>query len=539
MKKASSFLNYFEPFLGRIEIQGSSGRIERVYFEIKESNIEQWNKPQIKDSKRQFLFDIVNESDEKEKLENFVNFCEDTIFEMQHAASISTEPSEEATGGGEKSDQSSLFRKGLELGKTAFFSLFRLLSPSYMRGALDSLKQSNKKALFFLAFRLLLNLLFFFSKFVFNCIRVSLRCLYLIIVENNNGKVKPGVVMVDTSPEAPLVFGYREEMVQKSSGATPKPFGIDLNKAAAAAAAGLDPNNSGGGGDSSTDGGEFMQELEVYQQLPEEFPETAAAAAAKEASAAKKTKVDYRKLLEEADEDVPSSSAGGGEESTASAAATTHTASNYKQILSMFARNFYKMKILALILAFLINFLMMFYKARMIDPEVPGQPVFLEPGDDGEENEAAANLIEVIMMDPEEYYIEHLLKAFAFIHSTVAFGMVVAYYVLKVPLVIFKREKEVARKLEFQGMWISEQPGDDDLRSHWDKLVLSTRTYPQMYWDKFIKKKVKAKYAEQFDVEQLCKLMGISAREDEFNLDEMNASKAASARSDTGGWFSK
>lgn len=27
---------------------GGSKRIERVYFEIKESNIEQWEKPQIK-----------------------------------------------------------------------------------------------------------------------------------------------------------------------------------------------------------------------------------------------------------------------------------------------------------------------------------------------------------------------------------------------------------------------------------------------------------------------------------------------------------
>ena len=65
------------------EITGGTGRIERVYFENKETNLEQWTKPQIKDSKRQFLFDIVNEGDAKEKLEHFVNFCEDTIFEMQ------------------------------------------------------------------------------------------------------------------------------------------------------------------------------------------------------------------------------------------------------------------------------------------------------------------------------------------------------------------------------------------------------------------------------------------------------------------------
>jgi ryanodine receptor 2 len=98
MKKASSFLTYFEPYLGRIEITGSSGKIERVYFEIKESNIEQWNKPQIKESKRQFLYDIVNEGDDKEKLEHFVNFCEDTIFEMQHAASMSVSNDEEGFG---------------------------------------------------------------------------------------------------------------------------------------------------------------------------------------------------------------------------------------------------------------------------------------------------------------------------------------------------------------------------------------------------------------------------------------------------------
>ena len=48
VKNASSFLTYFEPYLGRIEILGKAGRIERVYFEITEANVEQWEKPQIK-----------------------------------------------------------------------------------------------------------------------------------------------------------------------------------------------------------------------------------------------------------------------------------------------------------------------------------------------------------------------------------------------------------------------------------------------------------------------------------------------------------
>ncbi|KAK7028974.1 Ryanodine receptor 2 [Halocaridina rubra] len=90
LETAGSVLNYFEPFLGRIEIMGSSKRIERVYFEIKEENIDQWEKPQIKDSKRNFFFDVVTEGD-KEKLEAFVNFCEDAIFEMQHAAALMEE----------------------------------------------------------------------------------------------------------------------------------------------------------------------------------------------------------------------------------------------------------------------------------------------------------------------------------------------------------------------------------------------------------------------------------------------------------------
>lgn len=88
LETAGSVLNYFEPFLGRIEIMGGSKRIERVYFEIKESNIEQWEKPQIKESKRAFFHSIVTEGGDKEKLEAFVNFCEDAIFEMTHASNL-------------------------------------------------------------------------------------------------------------------------------------------------------------------------------------------------------------------------------------------------------------------------------------------------------------------------------------------------------------------------------------------------------------------------------------------------------------------
>lgn len=86
LEQADNVLNYFRPFLGRIEIMGASRKIERIYFEISEENRNQWEMPQVRESKRQFIFDVVNEGGESEKMEMFVNFCEDTIFEMNIAA---------------------------------------------------------------------------------------------------------------------------------------------------------------------------------------------------------------------------------------------------------------------------------------------------------------------------------------------------------------------------------------------------------------------------------------------------------------------
>ncbi|KAG5284986.1 hypothetical protein AALO_G00032730 [Alosa alosa] len=100
LEQAESVINYFRPFLGRIEIMGASRKIERIYFEISEVNRNQWEMPQVKESKRQFIFDVVNEGGESEKMELFVNFCEDTIFEMNIASQIS----EQDEGGAEEED---------------------------------------------------------------------------------------------------------------------------------------------------------------------------------------------------------------------------------------------------------------------------------------------------------------------------------------------------------------------------------------------------------------------------------------------------
>lgn len=55
LELAESVLNYFQPYLGRIEIMGSAKRIERVYFEISESSRTQWEKPQVNTANKSYI----------------------------------------------------------------------------------------------------------------------------------------------------------------------------------------------------------------------------------------------------------------------------------------------------------------------------------------------------------------------------------------------------------------------------------------------------------------------------------------------------
>lgn len=83
--------------------------------------------------------------------------------------------------------------------------------------------------------------------------------------------------------------------------------------------------------------------------------------------------------------------------------------------------------------------------------------------------------LELVHVDQDFFYMEHVMRLAALLHSLASLAMLIAYYHLKVPLAIFKREKEIARRLEFDGLYIVEQPEDDDIKSHWDKLVISAK----------------------------------------------------------------
>ena len=472
MKKASSFLSYFEPYLGRIEITGSSGRIERVYFEIKESSIEQWNKPQIKDSKRQFLFNSVNEGDEKEKLEQFVNFCIDSIFEMQHAGSISATEEQPPPLPVAQQQRVSLLRSVADGAKSGIIATLQFFSPQKLHSQIADLKTLSKWELCKYFFKLNFDLSFLLVKTSYNVTAILLRCMFMMFLGSRDAQTVDPVELASTESSHLAIESGGEAPTEEKSNELAQ---LEVSEG---------------------------QEAAASASSAEEAHETKAAPKKQEKATT------TEETVEESAETTEGQSTGGAK------------SSSFKKFSAMLARNFYTLKYVALVLAFFINFFMLFYKARVLEDESMGELATGEEG--GEEQE----LIEMIMMDPDEYYIIYILEALAFTHSLVSFAMVIAYYVLKVPLLIFKREKEIAKKLEFEGMWIAEQPSEDDLRSHWDKLVIRTPSYPAVYWDKFVKKKVKSKYGEQFDFQQLCKLLGINANADEYKFDDKNASKA-------------
>ncbi len=71
-------------------------------------------------------------------------------------------------------------------------------------------------------------------------------------------------------------------------------------------------------------------------------------------------------------------------------------------------------------------------------------------GDGGEgEEEDEIPPEEYVHVDERFYYLEYIIRILGITHAFVSLCMLVAYYNLKVPLAIFKREKEVMRQCVF------------------------------------------------------------------------------------------
>ncbi|XP_036345580.1 LOW QUALITY PROTEIN: ryanodine receptor-like [Rhagoletis pomonella] len=536
LETAGSVLNYFEPFLGRIEILGSSKRIERVYFEIKDSNIEQWEKPQIKESKRAFFYSIVTEGGDKEKLEAFVNFCEDAIFEMTHASGLMAT---DDGGGNVKRDTAyssymseeeeeraarDPIRRTIQAIKDGLKFVIYMLSPSNIKHQIGAMQTKSVPELIIGFFKLIFYM-FYYTGYGNFCV---VRYIFGILMNLMRGPA-PEEIEAPTVDEEPFGKALLPLPIEE-------PPGPELNKDESGQyKVTVRESPSGNGlevtGELSTEEGgvaaDQSVEFDQYQiQEPISIVDLLGGEAAKKAA-------QERQEAQKAQEAAMASIEAEAKKTSATAQETPAVhqidfAQYAHRAVSFLARNFYNLKYVALVLAFSINFMLLFYKVTSFgdDEETSGDDELIlgsgsggglaasgfggGSGDgSGDDEGGEEDLPELVHVDEDFFYMAHVIRIAAMLHSLVSLAMLIAYYHLKVPLAIFKREKEIARRLEFDGLFIADQPEDDDFKSHWDKLVISAKSFPVNYWDKFVKKKVRQKYSETYDFDSISNLLGM------------------------------
>ncbi|XP_030630748.1 ryanodine receptor 2 [Chanos chanos] len=559
LELAESVLNYFQPYLGRIEIMGSAKRIERVYFEISESSRTQWEKPQVKESKRQFIFDVVNEGGEKEKMELFVNFCEDTIFEMQLAAQMSD--AGERSASKEESEREKPEEESPEMGffsvttlRTALLALRYNVMLLMKVLSMKSLKKQVKKAKKMTVKDMVTTLLSFYWSvllgllhFAFSVARGFFRIVYNSFL---GGSLVEGAKTMKVSellanmpdPTQDEVRGEAGEEGDKKPAekASAEEDLADL----AVATDDMDLLSDIFGLDLRREGGQFKlmphnPNASLTDLLNTPVPPAPSPSPELRRRQTKSSSEEEKQGVEETNS-VPEKAEGEKEEkmekkktekpkkkvrqhrSSKSDEPDLQESAFWKKIiayqrklLSYFARNFYNMRMLALFVAFAINFILLFYKVSTSSAVVEEKEVAYSSSSDDSiqwESTDGASVRPVtvhFVLEESSGYMEPTLRILAILHTVISFFCIIGYYCLKVPLVIFKREKEVARKLEFDGLYITEQPSEDDIKGQWDRLVINTQSFPNNYWDKFVKRKVMDKYGEFYGHDRISELLGM------------------------------
>uniref|UniRef100_A0A8I3Q668 Ryanodine receptor 3 n=1 Tax=Canis lupus familiaris TaxID=9615 RepID=A0A8I3Q668_CANLF len=544
---AESVLNYFEPYLGRIEIMGGAKKIERVYFEISESSRTQWEKPQVKESKRQFIFDVVNEGGEQEKMELFVNFCEDTIFEMQLASQISESDSADRPEEEEEEDEDSSYMLEIEGEEEDSKSLesasaFAMACASVKRNVANFLKKATLKNLrkqyrkvkkmtvkelvkvFFSFFWMLFLELF---RLFFAILGGIFQILWNTVFGGGlvEGAKNIRVTKILGDMPDPTQFGIHDDAMDSERAEVTEP-GITPELIHFVKAEkgdtdimsdlfGFHPKKEGGLKHGPEVGLGDLSEIIGKDEPPtlekdgekEDMAKEEEQAEAPWAEVTKKKKPRRGQKVEKPEAFMANFFKGLEIYQT--------------KLLHYLARNFYNLRFLALFVAFAINFILLFYKV------IPHSGAISKTLISKEVSNTLAS-IRIRSLAESTGYMAPTLRALAIIHTIISLVCVVGYYCLKVPLVVFKREKEIARKLEFDGLYITEQPSEDDIKGQWDRLVINTPSFPNNYWDKFVKRKVINKYGDLYGAERIAELLGLDKNALDFSPVEENKAEAAS-----------
>uniref|UniRef100_A0A8D0E9V2 Ryanodine receptor 2 n=1 Tax=Salvator merianae TaxID=96440 RepID=A0A8D0E9V2_SALMN len=555
LELADSVLNYFQPFLGRIEIMGSAKRIERVYFEISESSRTQWEKPQVKESKRQFIFDVVNEGGEKEKMELFVNFCEDTIFEMQLAAQISESDLNERSLNKEENENERPEEQDPRIGffslltvKSALVSLryniitlMKMLSMKSIKKQMKRIKKMTMKDLIIAFFSSYWSILMCLVHFISSVFRGFFQITYSLLLGGSlvegAKKIKVAELLANMpDPTQDEVRGEGEEVERKSTEvALPAEdltdlkalsedsdllsdiFGLDLKREGGQYK--LIPHNPNAGLSDLLKSPSLLPLPEVQEKIKEqklnedEKDEKEETKFEPEKAEGEDGEKEQKKEDKGKQKQRPRHKRRHGEPETQESAFWKKIIAYQQKLLNYFARNFYNMRMLALFVAFAINFILLFYKvstsAVAEEKEIPVVTTAENSKLNSLESPSDRIITVHYVLEESSGYMEPTLRILAILHTVISFFCIIGYYCLKVPLVIFKREKEVARKLEFDGLYITEQPSEDDIKGQWDRLVINTQSFPNNYWDKFVKRKVMDKYGEFYGKDRISELLGM------------------------------
>ncbi|KAM8832098.1 ryanodine receptor 3 isoform 4-T4 [Spinachia spinachia] len=560
---AGSVLSYFEPYLGRIEIMGSAKRIERVYFEISESSREQWEKPQVKESKRQFIFDVVNEGTESEKMEMFVNFCEDTIFEMQLASQISDpdvvdQPEEdeedeahsfldELAGEEEGALESvSAFTSACRSVKKKIGRVRQTFSVKNVRKQFKRIKKLSIKELITGFFSFFWMLFTGFFKGIYGLIFGFFHVIWSSMFGGGLVEGAKNIKVTDilgNMPD-PTQFGVHGDVIEREKVEAVESSG--RSDAAMAPAGDIEvdamleilSNPKKEGGKHVEPGLGDVSELSAETSPTDQKKKAAAQPAkapeneAEKADTENQEKEDKPKKEEEAKEPVaeekPKTRSSQPKEASPAFMLTVFAFLKVylTKLLNFLARNFYNLRFLALFVCFAINFILLFYKVTG-DPD---EEIDEEKTWDGEEDDGLNTLFDMdeFVLQESSGYMLPTLRFLAVFHTVISLVCLFGYYCLKVPLVVFKREKEIARKLEFDGLYITEQPSDEDIKGQWDRLVINTPSFPSNYWDKFIKRKVINKYGDLYGAERIAELLGLDKSALDFDPTVETVEKEAS-----------
>uniref|UniRef100_A0AAX7TRD1 Ryanodine receptor 3 n=1 Tax=Astatotilapia calliptera TaxID=8154 RepID=A0AAX7TRD1_ASTCA len=567
---AESVLSYFEPYLGRIEIMGSAKRIERVYFEISESSREQWEKPQVKESKRQFIFDVVNEGGESEKMEMFVNFCEDTIFEMQLASQIS-EPEvveqpeedeeedghsilEELTAEEEHAlESASAFTTACRSVKSKIAHVRQMFSIKNMRKKLKKLKKLSIKEIITGFFAFFWMLFTGFFKGIYSLIFGFFHVIWSSMFGGGLVEGAKNIKVTDilgNMPD-PTQFGIHGDVIEGEKVEAIESLGnLDIAMAPTGDVVEVDmmmemlnaPKKEGGKhvepglGDVCELSAEPSADHKKVHIIVIKIKLTLKQIKNDKYSTENQEKEDKPKeeeAKEPVTEEKPKTRSSQPKEPAPAFMSSIFAVLDVylNKTLNYLARNFYNLRFLALFVCFAINFILLFYKVTQAlkfqsnDEETDDENRW---GADEEDDENTFFDMDEFVLQESTGYMLPTLRFLAIFHTVISLVCLVGYYCLKVPLVVFKREKEIARKLEFDGLYITEQPSDDDIKGQWDRLVINTPSFPNNYWDKFIKRKVINKYGDLYGAERIAELLGLDKSALDFDPTVETVEKEAS-----------